>query len=76
MEEYNAISCFRYHLTDGSTSQRDILRLGNGREDPLRPTIEALVDGVRESDERALLLINGTAFAVRLVLMIGSARSR
>ena len=42
--------------TDGAATQRDLLGLGDGRHLPLGPLVDALVDGVDESQEGALLL--------------------
>ena len=42
--------------TDGAATQSDLLGLGDGRHLPLGPLVDALVDGVDESQEGALLL--------------------
>lgn len=52
--------------TDGAATQRDLLGLGDGRHLPLGPLVDALVDGVDESQEGALLLELVLALAVRL----------
>lgn len=48
-------------LTNSSTSQRNIFRLGNGRQYALRPTVDTLVNGMDQPYQCALLLIMRTA---------------
>jgi hypothetical protein len=47
-------------LTNSSTSQSNIFRLGNGWQHPLGPTVDTFVNGMDDTKQCALLLMMNT----------------
>lgn len=60
--------------TDCAATQSDLLGLGDGRHLSLGPLVDALVDGVDESQEGALLLMLMLTLVVECMIGLGAAR--